>query len=556
MMPIGTSNSEVLAGMESIFHHVRAHLRELGLNLSVWEGQGQAQSRCVGGLDPASEFCRCLGQGASCAAAIGELAGAVTADGQPAQRQTPWGCTLLGMPVRNRRRLSGSTVACYPTSQWLDEEACARHCATLGLDQQVMAGLARGACRHGVEEAPDLLRVAEQYLEAAQANHTADHELATLSTNLSSTYEELTLLYTISGSMKVNQGPQEFLLGVCRELLEVMNISAAVAVVYAHPPATQEEIVVVAGEIDLSAEDLRGLAETHVSRRLAKYNRALVDNHFVWRTRPELGKAVSNLIAVPLFCEKPLGLLLGLNKNADEFSSMDMKLMSSIGNQSAVFLANNMLYADLQDLLMGVLHALTASIDAKDPYTCGHSNRVAMISRRLAEECQLDAAKVQQIYLAGLLHDVGKIGVPESTLCKPGRLTDEEYEAIKRHPGIGAKILGGIRQLDDIIPGILCHHERLDGKGYPEGISGYRLPLEARIIGLADCFDAMTSDRIYRKALPLETVLAEIHDHAGTQFDPVVAEKFLALDLAAFLEELRQPAKTVFPVAISQEAQE
>ncbi|MCD6304078.1 MAG: HD-GYP domain-containing protein, partial [Planctomycetes bacterium] len=248
-----------------------------------------------------------------------------------------------------------------------------------------------------------------------------------------------------------------------------------------------------------------------------------------------------------------LGTLLALNKAGGDFNSIDIKLMSSVANQAAVFLTNHVLYADLQELLMGVLHALTASIDAKDPYTCGHSRRVADISRRLAETMGLAPPDVQRTYLAGLLHDIGKIGVPEAVLCKPGRLTDAEYEQIKKHPEIGARILGGIRQLEHVVPGILCHHERLDGRGYPRGLSGAQIPLEARIIGLADCFDAMTSDRVYRKALPLEKVIREIRRHAGTQFDRKVADVLLSMDLPAYLEELRKPTESAFQISLAQE---
>jgi putative nucleotidyltransferase with HDIG domain len=224
--------------------------------------------------------------------------------------------------------------------------------------------------------------------------------------------------------------------------------------------------------------------------------------------------------------------------------------MGAVGNQAAVFLTNNRLYADLQGLLMGVLHALTASIDAKDPYTCGHSQRVALISRRLAEECGFSPEKVQQIYLAGLLHDIGKIGVPETILRKKGRLTEEEYDVIKRHPLLGANILGGIRQLDDIVVGILSHHERPDGKGYPRGLKGDQVPMEGRILCLADCFDAMTSVRTYREALPLPAAIEEIRNNAGAQFDVGVVETFLSIDLKKFAEETKQPAKTVFPFGL------
>jgi len=352
----------------------------------------------------------------------------------------------------------------------------------------------------------------------------------------------------------VTQSPETFLLDVCREVQEVMNIAAAAAVVYARRPASHEDTVVIAGEVGLTREQILLLAATQITPMLGPNNRVVLENRFTWSNRPDLGKAVRNLAAVPLMGDQTLGMMLALNKETGDFNSVDIKLMSSIANQSAVFLTNNMLYSDLQELLMGVLHALTATIDAKDPYTCGHSNRVAIISKRLAESMGLPSARVQQIYLAGLMHDVGKIGVPESVLCKPGRLTAEEYDAVKKHPALGAKILGDIRQLDDVIGGILYHHERLDGRGYPQGLYGDEVPLDARIIGLADCFDAMSSDRTYRQALPLDAVISEIRKCAGTQFDPDVVEHLLQWDLQALLAELCQPAKTVFPIQIAQEA--
>jgi len=536
--------------MAGAFRRVRARMDELGLSFSVWDLDGLGFGR----REPTCEFCTAIHCAAeACTASASQLVARVNAEGRAAWQVLPGGCCVLGVPVRKRRRQSGTAVACFPTTAFEDDEFLARRCDELLLDRQVVAAAAEGVRFRDPAEGADLLAILEWLLEAEQEIQTANGELTTLSTNLSTTYEELSLLYTISGSMKVTQRPAAFLRDVCDELLEVMNISAAAAVIHAHPPAVPDDIVVVTGRIDLEDEQLGRLARKYFAPELAREPRPIVDNQFRCRSQPELGKGIRNVICVPVAGDQQLGMLLTLNKNAGDFSSTDIKLVNSIANQSAVFMANNILYADLQDLLMGVLHALTATIDAKDPYTCGHSNRVAVISKRLAEECGLAPARVQQIYLAGLLHDIGKIGVPESTLCKPGRLTEEEYDQVKRHPGIGAKILGGIRQLDDVISGILCHHERLDGGGYPQGLTAEDLPLDARIIGLADCFDAMTSDRIYRKALPLEVVIREIGDHAGTQFDPEVAGKLLAMDLEAFLEELREPAETVFPVGLAQE---
>jgi HD-GYP domain-containing protein (c-di-GMP phosphodiesterase class II) len=234
-----------------------------------------------------------------------------------------------------------------------------------------------------------------------------------------------------------------------------------------------------------------------------------------------------------------IGILIGLNKQGADFDSCDAKLLGSIAGQGSVFLANHRMYAELQDLLMGVLHSMTESIDAKDPYTCGHSRRVAQISRRLAISQGLDGQRAQHIYLSGLLHDIGKIGVPEAILCKDGRLTDEEYDNIKRHPAIGARILRRIRHLEPIVAGVLTHHERLDGTGYPKGLSGVDIPLEGRIVGLADSWDAMTSHRTYRRALDLDRAICEIKRCSGTQFDATLAEKFLSWDLPAYMEELQ-----------------
>ncbi|HDY64634.1 MAG TPA: HD domain-containing protein, partial [Phycisphaerae bacterium] len=212
---------------------------------------------------------------------------------------------------------------------------------------------------------------------------------------------------------------------------------------------------------------------THITPNLQNETDVLLENRFDGGGEVFFGKEVRNLLAVPLISDRRIiGVLLGLNKHDGDFDSFDAKLIGSIANQSSVFLANHHMYAELQDLLMGVLQSLTESIDAKDPYTCGHSRRVAEISHRLAIGCKFSPEEVQNIYLAGLLHDVGKIGVPEVILCKEGRLTDEEYDIMKRHPGIGAKILGQIRNFEPIISGVLSHHERLDGGGVSKRTAG------------------------------------------------------------------------------------
>lgn len=183
----------------------------------------------------------------------------------------------------------------------------------------------------------------------------------------------------------------------------------------------------------------------------------------------------------------------------------------------------------LERISMQIVTALSGAIDAKDTYTNGHSTRVADYSARIARRAGLSKEAQDDIYMMGLLHDVGKIGMPDAIINKPAKLTEEEYAVIKNHPVMGARILKNITEFPKLITGARWHHERYDGKGYPDGISGEDIPLEARIIAIADAYDAMSSRRSYRGVLPQEKVRAEVEKGKGTQFDPVFAEIMLAM---------------------------
>ena len=229
-------------------------------------------------------------------------------------------------------------------------------------------------------------------------------------------------------------------------------------------------------------------------------------------------------------------MLVAINRlDKPDFDSTDAKLFTSVASECAVFVENNRLFNDLKELFIGSLKALTRSIDAKDRYTRGHSERVGFISKwiaeHLAEEEGFDQEQIQKIYLAGLLHDIGKIGIDEKLLCKTGRITAKEKNRLRMHPTIGANILSGIRQMRDIIPGVLNHHERVDGKGYPAGLKGDQIPLMGKIVGLADCFDAMTSERVYQETMSVDKAIAEIERRQGTQFDEKIAAVFLKSDI-------------------------
>jgi len=192
--------------------------------------------------------------------------------------------------------------------------------------------------------------------------------------------------------------------------------------------------------------------------------------------------------------------------------------------------ANAALEAEQRAMFDGTMHALIATIDAKDPYTRGHSARVADFAHLLATHAGLDAAEADQARLCGLVHDIGKIGVSEDVLRKPGKLTDEEFQQIAAHPVIGHDILRGIPRMSDVLSGVLHHHERFAGGGYPHGISGEKIPLLGRLISIADALDAMTTSRTYRGARPMATALEEITRCAGTHFDPELAKVIVSID--------------------------
>ena len=180
-------------------------------------------------------------------------------------------------------------------------------------------------------------------------------------------------------------------------------------------------------------------------------------------------------------------------------------------------------------LFLHVVSSLASAIDAKDTYTNGHSDRVARYSREIARRAGYEGNRLEDIYMMGLLHDVGKIGIPDAVINKPARLTDEEYDIIKTHPIMGARILGNIKEMPKLANGAHWHHERFDGRGYPDKLSGENIPEEARIIAVADAYDAMTSHRSYRDILPQDIVRKEIKNGKGTQFDPAFADIMLIM---------------------------
>lgn len=228
-------------------------------------------------------------------------------------------------------------------------------------------------------------------------------------------------------------------------------------------------------------------------------------------------------------------LLLGEKQNKAKFKQDELDFFAALASDVAMALRNAQLFKELQDelqkrrnLFYHTTIAMAAAIDAKDSYTHGHINRVIEYSLKIGEELKrrkgIDGNFMENLRLASLLHDIGKIGTPEKLLNKPSALTIGERRKIERHPLTGVTILQSIKELSEILPGVKYHHERYDGKGYPEGLKGRQIPLIAAIIACADSFDAMTTDRPYRRALTREEALAELKRGCGSQFDPVVVK--------------------------------
>ena len=239
----------------------------------------------------------------------------------------------------------------------------------------------------------------------------------------------------------------------------------------------------------------------------------------------------NSFISVPLSLENEVFGVLHVceKKTGEEFQQEDLQFLVNVSRVAAIGLKNISLHAQMQDSYLKTITALASALDARDPYTKCHSENVTRYSVMIARALNLSLAEIEKLKRAGLLHDIGKIGIRDEILLKPGKLTAQEFEQIKAHPAKGETIIKSLPFLGEIPIWVRHHHERFDGKGYPDGIEGERIELGARILAIADTFDAMTSDRPYRKALSLEVTVEEIKRNKGSQFDPEIADCFLKI---------------------------
>lgn len=258
------------------------------------------------------------------------------------------------------------------------------------------------------------------------------------------------------------------------------------------------------------------------------------------------GYETRSMIVVPVASkDRMLGVLQAINKKEGRFTEFDLEILETLANQVGIAIENALLYQEQRETVLGITMAFAEALEKRDNYTGGHTRRVCEYSMAIARHLELPAAQLEELRLSAILHDIGKIGVADRILQKPGRLEVEEFAEMSRHPVLGSEILEHVKSLRVMIGGVRHHHEKYDGSGYPDRKKGAEIPLIARIIAVADAFDAMTSNRPYRKALGRETALKELVTFSGRQFDPQVVEVFLEVCNQANFPGLYGMAETV-----------
>lgn len=363
--------------------------------------------------------------------------------------------------------------------------------------------------------------VVQEDLAETLETSVLEDELFQMSDRLSRMFEELALIHDLSRQVHIAKSAREHCVDALGKLAECLQVETLVAIIDIDDPCGERtdgrRDVVQVGKTVCEALALR------ISEEIGEKSPQVINYRL--RCAPLLDR----IATVQLEEKNPRsGRLLAISSSPrEELGTPEVQMMQSIASILRAHLAIHKQFAQMREMFEGTVRALVSAIDAKDPYTCGHSSRVAELSSLLAEELGFSTEDVETVRMSGLLHDIGKIGVADAVLRKPGKLTEEEFAEIKKHPELGYRILQGIPQFHAILPGVRFHHESMDGRGYPMGLVGEEIPMIARIIAVADAFDAMTSTRTYRAGQPLERVVEIFKQGAGQQWDAKIVDLLL-----------------------------
>lgn len=367
----------------------------------------------------------------------------------------------------------------------------------------------------------------------SEENRRLLYDLKEKSESLSKKVRELFVLTEISREMSSTLDPENLLNLIVGRATEVIGAKRG-SLMLIDPDSGDLSVKVAKGWDRRIAQKNRVKVGQGVAGWVAKEGKPLLNVDLARdpRFKRQVGQRYESesFLCVPLIDKNGVIGVLNVNEKVSEgmFNEDDLELLSILANQAATTIENANLYKNLQVVYLGTVTTLAATIDAKSHYTREHSERVTRYAVTLARNLNLPAKEVETIGLAGKLHDIGKIGIPDHILGKPSRLSEQEWKEVKAHPGRGANMLMPLEFLREIVPLVRHHHERYDGNGYPDGLKGKKIELGARIIAVADTFEAMTSERPYRSAFNVEEAKALIKVNAGTQFDPQIAKTFIA----------------------------
>jgi putative nucleotidyltransferase with HDIG domain len=353
-------------------------------------------------------------------------------------------------------------------------------------------------------------------------------ESDTLITELDKSYESLHLYSNVATQIKTLNFSSQMILHLLNEIKDNIRMDMVFSIM---PERTDYSEIVCKKEVNI--KDAPGFVASLINA-VEKSNKSLDEGYFIVNNSAEIQWFAQihsdpfRFLAVKIMHNERFYGWLGIAsfEMDDIIKRSELRLLVSIAEQIGVVIANTDLYNDLEDFGINIVKSLIVTIEAKDVYTGGHSERVHHISMLMADEMGVSLEDKKILNWSALLHDVGKIGIPEAILNKPARLDDKEYSIIKGHPLKGAEIISPLDYLAESIPGVLHHHEAYDGTGYPSRIKGEQIPLFSRIISVADTFDAITSDRAYRKGASFEKGLKIINDVSGTQLDPEMVQAF------------------------------